>query len=86
MCNNIYTDTNDEIDPRLVRISDQYKAPSAPMNNFLASIMATNDIINFLSGNIENIKSLNKRYGINSFTFKQEYIECPASPSCQFCA
>ena len=41
MCNNIYADANDEIDPRLQSINTHYKAPSAPMNNFLAAIMAT---------------------------------------------
>lgn len=86
MCNNIYTDSSEETDPVLTAVSAHYKAPSAPMNNFLASIMATNDIVNFISGNIDSIKSLNKRYGINSFTFQQDYIECPASTDCQYCA
>lgn len=86
MCNNIYTDTNDEIDPRLKNINNHYKAPSAPMNNFLAAIMATNDIVNYISGNKTKIKSLNRRYGINSFTFEHDYIECPVSNNCQYCA
>jgi len=86
MCNNIYTDIDNDIDPRLTNISNNYKAPSAPMNNFLAAIMATNDIINYISGHEVNIKSLNKRYGINSFTFKHDYIECPIANNCQYCA
>lgn len=86
MCHNIYTDSNDKIDPGLQSINTHYKAPSAPMNNFLAAIMATNDIINYLSGNEGNIKSLNRRYGINSFTFEHDYIECPISNNCQYCA
>lgn len=86
MCNNIYADANDEIAPRLQSINTHYKAPSAPMNNFLAAIMATNDIVNYISGNEANIKSVNRRYGINSFTFEHDYIECPRSSNCQYCA
>ena len=86
MCNNIYTDNNNEIDPRLLSINTHYKAPSSPMNNFLAAIMATNDIVNFISEKVDNIKSLNKRYGINSFTFEHDYIECPVYSSCRYCA
>lgn len=86
MCNNIYTDNNNEIDPRLLSINTHYKAPSSPMNNFLAAIMATNDIVNFISEKVDNIKSLNKRYGINSFTFEHDYIECPVNSSCRYCA
>lgn len=86
MCHNIYADTHNEADPRLLNIKAHYKAPSAPMNNFLAAMMATNDIVNFISGNLDNIKSLNKRYGINSFTFEHDNIECPVSSSCRYCA
>lgn len=85
MCNNIYEDTQD-VDPRLQNLASHYKAPSAPMNNFLASIMAINDIVNFIAGNIDNIKSLNKRYGINSFNFENQFVDCPVSNTCQYCA
>ncbi|MFT4058384.1 MAG: ThiF family adenylyltransferase [Legionella sp.] len=86
LCTNIYTDEHKEIDERLVLVNSNYKAPSAPMNNFLASILAVNDIINFISGNTERIKSLNKRYGMNSFTFEQDYIDCPISGHCRYCS
>lgn len=86
MCQNIYGNDDQTENEHAIDINNYYKAPSAPMNNFIASTMAINDIINYISDNWGKIKSFNRRYGINSFTFEHDYIDVPMNTNCNYCA
>ena len=69
----------------LEKINNEYEAPSTFTNNSLAASMAMSDILQFASGNLTNIKSINSRFGVDNVTFKTYTIEVPKDNNCDFC-
>lgn len=69
----------------LDEINSRYEAPSSFTNNSLAASIAMSDILQYANGNIENIKSLNSRFGVDNVSFKTYTIQVPKDKSCKFC-
>ncbi len=65
------------------RVNASYSAPSAFVNNSISSAMAMIDLLYFISGEIENINSLNKRVGINNTTFEKQVINLHRKEECK---
>ncbi|WP_331722113.1 ThiF family adenylyltransferase [Alkalithermobacter thermoalcaliphilus] len=89
LCNNTFSikiDCNNDIISREVdELNKRSSAPSAFNNNALAASMATSDIIQYMDGNYQQIKSLNARFGVNNVTFETYKIDTYIDKNCEYC-
>ncbi|WP_233758684.1 hypothetical protein [Helicobacter acinonychis] len=67
-------------------INERMQAPSTFLNNSIASSLAISDIIQFMSGDFNSIKSLNCRFGIDNKTFKTHTLSSSIDYKCVFCS
>lgn len=66
-------------------INAEYSSPSSFTNSTLATSLAMSDIVQFFSGNLQKVKSLNARVGINSDTFEKYTLENRQDQNCSVC-
>lgn len=66
-------------------INKRYSSPSSFTNSALASSLAMSDIVQFFSGNLLKVKSINARVGINSDSFEKYILENVRDPNCSVC-
>lgn len=82
----IKTDNRDtEAGQQLKVINARSEAPSSFTNNALSSSLAMSDIIQFESGNLKKVKSINARVGIDNISFDKYKIETSIDPNCSYC-
>ncbi len=62
------------------------QAPSSFLNNSIASSLAISDIIQFMSNDLNSIKSLNCRFGVDNKTFKTYTLPSSVDYKCVFCS
>ncbi|SER45979.1 ThiF family adenylyltransferase [Streptococcus gallolyticus] len=72
-------------DETMAQLHKQYASPSSIINNSLACDLALSDIIQYFAGNIDSIKSLNARVGINSNSFEKYVLPNTKDPNCSIC-
>ena len=88
-CHNAFSidvKSNIDISNNLIsKINQNFSAPSHFVNNALSTSMAMNEIIQFMSGNIEGMHSINKRFGIDVVNFNKYYIKSSIDANCKYC-
>lgn len=86
-CNNAFFVEEQEAlhDEMLAYMNAHSSAPSAFVNNSLASSMALIDIFTYLSGDLNSISSLNKRLGICNKNFNKLEILNLKDKNCKYC-
>jgi len=77
--------TDDIISKEIYELNKMSSAPSSFVNNALAACMATSDIIQYMSGNYQKIKSLNARFGVNNVTFEMYKLNTSIDTNCKYC-
>jgi molybdopterin-synthase adenylyltransferase len=89
LCHNSFAVENDgkkEIaDETINWLNSRYEAPSSFTNNSLSSSLAMSDIIQFLDGNFDDIKSINNRVGIDNVSFEMYTITSSIDKNCKYC-
>lgn len=85
-CNNKTSiDSYKNYDNDISKINGTYSSPASFVNSGFASAMAMVDIYHYLSGNFENINSLNKRIGLNNSTFERYELVVEKDENCEYC-
>lgn len=84
-CQNIGADYPEDDIESDIYFRDYYDAPSAAVNNSIASAMAFIDILHYISGNFNRINSLNKRVGISNGDFNKLEITIEKNDKCEYC-
>jgi len=84
-CQNIGADYFEDEKEATTYIRSYYDAPSAAVNNSMASAMAYIDILHYMSGDYNRINSLNKRVGISNGNFKKMEIIIEKNDKCKYC-
>ncbi|SJZ54906.1 ThiF family protein [Pilibacter termitis] len=77
-------DEND-IEYKIKQINDMNSAPSVFSNNALSASLAMSDIVQYIAGNFQQVKSVNKRIGVNSSTFEMYSLSSSIDETCQYC-
>lgn len=89
LCHNSFAIENDSkkelFDETINWLNSRYEAPSSFTNNSLSSSLAMSDIIQFLDGNIDNIKSINNRIGIDNVSFEMYTMASSIDKNCKYC-
>lgn len=67
-------------------VNKQSTAPSAFVNNAIASSMALVDIFKYIAGEYESMNSLNRRVGLSNSDFKKMEIFNEKDTNCKFCS
>ena len=86
-CNSAFS-INGDVDKDndvMTKLFKQYSAPSSFINNSLAASLAMSDIVQFVAGNLEDIKSIDSRVGINSSTFEKYVLHNTKDNNCLVC-
>lgn len=87
-CNNAFG-INGELESgnkAMTQIRKQYSSPSSFNNSTISCSLAMSDIVHFFEGNMEAIKSLNARVGINSSTFEKYMLKNSKDSNCLYCS
>lgn len=74
------------IEQLIDKINHRYESPANFTNNALSSSLAMSDIIQYENGTYDNIKSLNKRLGIDNKTFEKYEIIVSKDEHCPYCS
>lgn len=84
-CQNVGADYFEDAEESEEFFRHYYDAPSAAVNNSIASAMAYIDILHFIGGDYTRINSLNKRVGISNGDFEKLEIAIEKNEKCKYC-
>ncbi len=84
-CQNIGADYFEDEKESEEFFRNYYDAPSAAVNNSMASAMAYIDILHYIGGDYKRINSLNKRVGLSNGDFNKLEIVIEKNENCRYC-